>query len=126
MTALPRRWRSPRSCSPEGGSSVLHIMLRVVAVYVFFLVVFRLLGKRELSQLSPFELVTLMLIPETVSNGLSGQASLVNALVGASTVFLLVILSSVIAHRYRKVEGLFESEPTVLVRAGKLCQRAMN
>src|SRR5678816_2095509 len=69
----------------------------VLAVFVVLMAAFRLLGKRELGRLSPFELVTLMLIPEVLSNTLQGEGSLVSGLTGLSTLLLLVVLSSALA-----------------------------
>ena len=89
--------------------------LHVLASFVVLLVAFRLIGKRELGRLSPFELVTLMLIPEILSNAVQGQASLVPSLAGLSTVFLLVLLTSLLSQNFRSVQQLLESPPAVLV-----------
>lgn len=105
---------------------MLDVVLRIALAYLFLMVVFRLIGKRELSELTPFELVTLMLIPETLSNALARSASLTHGLTSASTLFLLVIATSVLAHRFRAVEKVVESEPTYLVRDGVLCVQELN
>ena len=83
-------------------------------------------AKSELGRLSPFELVTLMLIPEILSNAVQGQASLVPSLAGLSTVFLLVLLTSLLSQNFRSVQQLLESPPAVLVVDGKLQERTMN
>lgn len=105
---------------------MFEIVLRVGLVYVFLMVVFRLLGKRELGSLSPFELVTLMLIPETVSAGINGEGSITNGLVGAATLFLLVIVTSLLAHRFTKFGKAVEPSPAVLVENGRLCAGALD
>jgi uncharacterized membrane protein YcaP (DUF421 family) len=84
------------------------------------------LGKRELSRLSPFELVTLMLIPEILSNSVHGEASLLTALSGLATMLLLVLVTSSLSQRFARVKEALESSPTVLVENGKLVERAMN
>jgi uncharacterized membrane protein YcaP (DUF421 family) len=108
------------------GGEALDRTLRVVVVFVTLLAIFRLIGKRELGRLSPFELVTLMLIPEVLSNAVQSEGSLVDALAGLSTLFLLVLVTSVLAHRFEKVEHVVEPRPTVLVADGKLIERALN
>jgi hypothetical protein len=47
------------------------IILHVVVIYIFLTAAFRLLGKRELSSMSPLELITLMIIPEIASGALN-------------------------------------------------------
>lgn len=107
---------------PNARSSVLH----VAVTFAVLLLAFRVIGKRELGRLSPFELVTLMLIPEILSNSVQGQGGLLSALAGLSTILLLVLLTSVLAQRFELVQKTLESEPTVLVANGRLLEANMN
>jgi uncharacterized membrane protein YcaP (DUF421 family) len=100
--------------------------LRVALVFVTLLFAFRIMGKRELGRLSPFELVTLMLVPEILSSAIQGEGSLLNGLVGLSTLLALVVLTSVLAHRFEKVERVVEAQPTVLVAHGRPIEKALN
>ena len=106
----------------QARTSVLH----VVASFAVLVLAFRVIGKRELGRLSPFELVTLMLIPEILSNAVQGQAAMLTALAGLSTVLLLVVFTSVLAQRFEGVQKVLEPEPTLLVAAGKLLENNMN
>lgn len=106
----------------EARSSVLHVLL----AFAVLTLAFRLMGKRELSRLSPFELVTLMLIPEILSNSLQGQGSVVTALAGLCTILLLVLGTSLLSQRFPRVKDALEAPPTVLVQNGKLLEQAMN
>jgi len=99
--------------------------VHVLTVFVVLMVAFRVLGKRELGRLSPFELVTLMLIPEVLSYRLQGE-SLLDGLVGLSTLLLLVVASSALAHRFRTFERAVEAEPTILVAHGRIIEKALN
>jgi uncharacterized membrane protein YcaP (DUF421 family) len=103
-------------------SSVGHIAITFAAL----LLAFRVIGKRELGRLSPFELVTLMLIPEILSNSVQGQGALLPALAGLSTILLLVLLTSVMAQRFVGVQKVLESEPTLLVAEGRMLENNMN
>ena len=87
---------------------------------------FRVIGKRELGRLSPFELVTLMLIPEILSNTVQGEATLLQGLAGLCTVLLLVVVSSLVAHRFPAAQRVLESSPALLVVEGQLQERNMN
>ncbi|AKJ27852.1 DUF421 domain-containing protein [Caldimonas brevitalea] len=102
-------------------------IFRVAVIYLFVLVGLRLLGKREFGQLSPLELVTLLMIPEIVSQALTGDDhSLTNALVGASSLLALVLVTSLLKHRFQRLEVAIEGEPAVLVAQGRLRERALN
>jgi uncharacterized membrane protein YcaP (DUF421 family) len=100
--------------------------LRVALIFGTLLLAFRVLGKRELSRLSPFELVTLMLVPEVLSSAIQGEGSLLNGFVALSTLLALVLLTSVLAHRFAPVERVVEAQPTVLVAHGRLVEDALN
>jgi len=98
----------------------------VVVSFAVLMLAFRLLGKRELSRLSPFELVTLMLIPEILSNSVQGQGSMLNALAGLFAILFLVLLSSVLSQRFEVVQKVMEASPTLLVADGRLLEANMN
>jgi uncharacterized membrane protein YcaP (DUF421 family) len=100
----------------EAQKSVLH----VVIVYLTLLAAFRLLGKRELGRLSPFDFVTLMLVPELLSNAVQGESPMVSGLTGLSMLLLLVLVTSVLAYRFPGVERVVEAEPALLVADGRL------
>lgn len=100
---------------------------RVVLVYLFLVFGLRVLGKREFGQLSALELVTLLIVPEIVSQALvRGDYSLTNALVGVSTLFSLVYFSSLLQHVSPSAQKLFSSSPTILVHDGHYIDKHMN
>lgn len=103
-------------------ASVLHVLVS----FVVLMLAFRVIGKRELSRLSPFELVTLMLIPEILSNTVQGQSTLLQSLAGLSTVLLLVVLTSSLSQRFAKLQTVLESPPVLLVVDGRLLEDHMN
>ncbi|WP_437730360.1 DUF421 domain-containing protein [Sorangium sp. So ce1335] len=104
----------------------MEIVARVAFVYVFLAAALRVIGKRELSSLSPFELVTLMLIPEIVSQALVREASLTNALAGVATLLVLVFLTSVLTHVVPAASRVIDGSPTVLVAKGRILEDACN
>jgi uncharacterized membrane protein YcaP (DUF421 family) len=105
----------------------METVLRVAFVYVFVWGCFRILGKRELTQMSPFELVTLLLIPQLFSRALTRQDySMTNAVIGSTTLFLLVFLTSAASYRSARFARLMQAEPTVLVRRGQLLDKHLN
>src|SRR5215467_5085936 len=87
------------------GIPILETLLRTIAGYLFLLVGLRLAGKRELSQLNPFDLVVLLLLSNTVQNAIIGNDnSLIGGIIGAA--FLLLINAIVVRtlYHYGKLE----------------------
>lgn len=105
----------------------METVLRVALIYAFILLGMRVVGKREFAQLSPSELVSLLMIPELVSQALTHEDySLTNALIGVCTLLLLVFVTSVLVQRFRRLESLLYGDLTVLVHNGGFRERAMN
>ncbi len=101
-------------------------VLQVAATFGVLMLAFRVLGKRELSRLSPFELVTLMLIPEILSSSLQGEEGMGASLAGLCTVLTLVLGVSLLSQRLPALQPVLESSPTVLLLDGQLLEREMN
>jgi len=69
---------------------ILEKALRAVAVYVFLLIAFRLTGKRQIGQLTPFDLVVMLVISNIVQNAMIGNDnSLGGGIIGATTILAL-------------------------------------
>ncbi|HRE81777.1 MAG TPA: DUF421 domain-containing protein [Opitutaceae bacterium] len=105
----------------------METVVRVIVLYLVILVGLRILGKREFGQLSPLELITLLLVPELVSQAaLRSDYSLTTGIVAITTLFSLVFLTSVISHRSKRVERWISGTPTVLVARGQLLMDNLN
>ena len=100
---------------------------RVAFVYALMWACFRVVGKRELTQMTPFELVTLLFIPQLFSRALTRQDySMTNALIGAMTLFLLVFITSTLSHRYPRIRSVVQATPSVLLHRGQLLSGALD
>ena len=96
-------------------------VVRSVAVYLFLLVAFRVAGKRQLGQMTAFDLVVLLIISNVVQNAVIGNDnSLGGGLFGATVILLLNGLVAWFTFRYKRVERLVEHVPTVLVKHGRI------
>lgn len=105
----------------------METVLRVALIYLFILICLRALGKRDFSELSPFDLVTLLLIPEIVQESIVREDySITNAVIGLSTLFSLVLIISIITHKNKRVGSIIEGNPTVLVSNGQFVEDNMN
>jgi len=101
------------------GHPLLDIVVRCVVIYLTLLVGLRLTGKRQVGQLTPFDLLLLLLLANAVQNAMIGaDTSLVGGLVAAAT---LIVLNYVVA-RVSKSSGraarILEGTPTLLIRDG--------
>lgn len=101
--------------------TLLEIALRAGIIYVFVLVGLRLTGKREVGQMTPFDLVLLLLIANAVQNAMTGpDTSVTGGLVAAG---MLLALNAVVTHlvwRHKKIRRWAEGTPTLLIHAGKM------
>lgn len=105
----------------------METVIRVIVIYLFVLIGLRVVGKREFSQLSPMELVTLLLIPELVSQSLVREDfSLTNAMIAVSTLLSVVFLNSLLMQKSERVETMIQGAPAVLVQHGKFVVDTMN
>lgn len=104
----------------------METVLRVAFIYAFILAVLRVMGKRELSQLTPLELVMLMLIPELVAQGvLREDFSMTNAVIAVTTLTSLVFVTSLLSYRFKRVSEVLDGKPTLLVERGRLLPDAL-
>lgn len=103
---------------------VLEKILRSVVVYLFILVALRFTGKRQVGQLTPFDLVVLLILSNVVQNAIIGNDnSLTGGLIGAVTILVLNFLVAELSYRFKPARRLLEGEPALLIHNGKVIQR---
>jgi uncharacterized membrane protein YcaP (DUF421 family) len=101
--------------------SVLEKIFRSVVIYFFVLIAFRFSGKREVGQLTPFDLVVLLIISNVVQNAVIGpDNSLGGGIIGASTIFILNFFVVKLAYRSKRARQFLEPTPTLLIHNGKI------
>ena len=97
------------------------IVVRSAIVYGFLLIVLRLMGKRQIGQLAPFDLVLILVLSNAVQNAMNGgDNSVIGGLVSASTLFALNSAVGFVTARSKRAEALIEGHPVVLIHNGKL------
>ena len=103
------------------------LVARGFVVYVFLIALLRLTGKRQIGQLSPFDLVLLLILSNAVQNSMNaGDNSLVGGLISATTLVAVNYLVGLIAFKSKKLEAIIEGRPQVLIHQGKLYEEVMN
>ncbi len=101
----------------------MDIALRATVIFVALYLLVRLMGKRELGQMTPFELIVLVVIGDLIQQGVTqNDFSLTGAVIAVSTIAFLALLMSWAAYLWPRAERLLEGEPRVIVRDGELLQ----
>lgn len=101
-------------------------VIRGLVVYLFLLVVFRISGKRTLSETSSFDLVLLLIISETTQQAMvDNDHSMTNAAVLILTLVGVDIVLSLIKRWVPQAEAWMDGLPVVIVRDGELLQDRM-
>jgi uncharacterized membrane protein YcaP (DUF421 family) len=101
----------------------LRILLSSVVVYIFIILMIRLFGKKELAQLSVFDLVFILLISNAVQNAMVlGDNSLVGGLIAAGALFLLNAIFKSLIFRYPKFSKVIQGDVIMLVHHGKILE----
>jgi uncharacterized membrane protein YcaP (DUF421 family) len=96
-------------------------IIRGLVVYFFLLIVFRLSGKRSLSETSSFDLVLLLIISETVQQALvDSDHSLVNAALLVLTLVGADVLLSVLKQSSKGVERWVDGVPVIILKDGQM------
>ena len=102
-------------------TSIPALVLRAAVVYGFLLVALRLAGRRELAQMTSFDLVLLLVISNAVQNSMNaGDNSLGGGLVSAVVLVLLNWVVGYATWRWRGVERLVQGRPLQIVTDGKV------
>lgn len=99
----------------------MDIVARAAFMFVFLYVLLRIMGKRELGQLTPFELVVMIVLGDLMQQGVThNDTSLTGAVLAISTFAFLAVAMSWISYLSPRAEKLLDGEPRVVIRDGKL------
>lgn len=97
----------------------MEVVIRAAVVYALLWVVLRAMGKRELSEITAFELVILVVLGDIIQQGVTQEdMSVTGAGLAVCTMGLLAVGSSVIGRRFPATRRVLEGRPSVVVRDG--------
>lgn len=109
-----------------GAHVLLQILLRTVVIYLLVLIGVRLSGKREVGQMTPFDLTLLLLLSNSVQNAMTGpDTSLAGGAVAASTLLILNYLIAEVSGANRRFRRFVQGQPSLLVHDGKVIESHM-
>jgi uncharacterized membrane protein YcaP (DUF421 family) len=98
----------------------MDIVLRAIVAFFFILLLTRIVGRRELSSLEPFDLILLVVIGDLVQQGVTqNDFSLTGMLLVGSTIGVLTVVVSYGNFRFPFLRPLLEGEPVIVLQDGK-------
>jgi uncharacterized membrane protein YcaP (DUF421 family) len=107
-------------------TSLLEVIFRTAAIYATLYVSLRVLGKREVSQFTPFDLILLLTLANAVQNAMVGDnTSLLAGIAAALTLLVMNFLLNLALSRQLRLRHWLEGTPTLLLRHGKVEWLAM-
>jgi uncharacterized membrane protein YcaP (DUF421 family) len=96
------------------------IVLRAALVFVFVLFLTRVVGRRELSSMEPFDLIMLVVIGDLVQQGvMQSDTSVTGTILSAGTIGMLTVVASWANFRFPRLRPVLEGEPVIVVEDGK-------
>ena len=102
----------------------MDIALRAAFLYAFVVFLMRVMGRRELSSLSPLDLVLLIVLGDAIQQGMTqDDYSVTCAVIAVSTIAAVQVGISYLSFRSRRARRVLEGEPVVIIEDGKLIER---
>ena len=98
----------------------MEIILRATLLYIFLWAVARGVGKRELSELTAFELILLVTMGDLIQQGVTQEdMSITGAMLAVGTLALWILVFAYLSWRFRSLRPAFEGVPVVVIRNGR-------
>jgi uncharacterized membrane protein YcaP (DUF421 family) len=102
----------------------MDIVLRALVVYLFVLILTRVVGRRELSTLEPFDLILLVMIGDLVQQGVTqNDFSVTGSFLAVGTIGVLTVLFSYLPWRFQVLRPVLEGVPAVLMENGDVVEK---
>jgi uncharacterized membrane protein YcaP (DUF421 family) len=102
----------------------MDIALRALFLYAFVIFVMRIIGRRELSSLGAIDLVLLIVLGDTIQQGLTqDDYSVTGAVIAISTIAAVQVATSYLSFRSRRARTVLEGNPIVIIQDGELLEK---
>ena len=111
---------------PAKSIVLLWIVLRTAAIYCVVLLGVRLSGKREVGQMTPFDLTLLLLLSNGVQNAMNGpDTTLMGGVVAAATLLVMNYFVAEVSGTNRRFRRMIQGSPALLIHDGKVLEAHM-
>lgn len=105
----------------------MEIVLRATAMFFALYLLFRIMGKRELAQMTPFELIVLIVFGDLIQQGVThNDFSLVGAILAIATMAFWALAFSWLTYWFPKAESVLDGSPRVIVRDGQIVRENLH
>jgi uncharacterized membrane protein YcaP (DUF421 family) len=105
----------------------MDLVLRAIVAFFFVLVLTRVVGRRELSSLEPFDLILLVMIGDLVQQGVTqNDFSVTGMILVGGTIGLLTVLVSYTSFKVPLLRPILDGEPVIVVEDGKPVRRNLD
>jgi uncharacterized membrane protein YcaP (DUF421 family) len=102
----------------------MDLVLRAAVAYIVIFTFTRLLGRRELSQMQPFDLILLVVIGDLIQQGVTqNDLSVTGLLLVIGTVAVMQVAASYLSYRFARLRPILEGEPLVIIEDGHFIER---
>lgn len=99
----------------------MDLVLRAIFLYFFIFTITRVIGRRELSELAPFDIILLIVAGDAIQQGLTqDDYSLTGAVLVVGTFACLTLVTSYASFKIPRLRPILEGEPIVIIQEGKL------
>ena len=101
----------------------MDLVIRATVIFGFIFLVTRIAGRRQLSELEPFDVILLVVLGDLVQQGITqSDESVTGTLIVISTITLLSVLVGWLSFRFARVRLVTEGEPIILIHDGQLIE----
>ena len=98
----------------------MDIVIRSAVAFLFIFLLLRVIGRRELSSMEPFDIILLVVIGDLMQQGVTqSDMSMTGAVLAVGTFAGLAVLFSYLVFRFRRLRPMLEAKPIVLLQDGK-------
>ena len=99
----------------------MDIVVRAFFAFLFVFLLTRLIGRRELRSLQPFDLILLVVVGDLMQQGITqSDMSFTGAVLATGTFAVLVLAVSYLGFRFRRVQPLLDPQPLIVVQDGEV------
>ena len=105
----------------------MDLAIRAIVLYAFVTVLTRVVGRRELSSLQPFDLILLIVLGDSIQQGLTqDDYSVTGAMIVVGTIAVLQVATSYVSFRVPFLRPVLDGQPIVVVEDGKPIEKNLH
>ena len=102
------------------------IVVRTLVFYCLILIIFRVMGKREIGELSILDLVVFVMIGELAVVAIEKpEIQIFHTIIPMVLLMLIQILFAIISLKSKKFRNLIDGQPSIIINRGKIDEKAM-